>query len=538
MADISAEIAAFQNAVYGEDVRSAMVSLANKVNNESSAAATTVSNINSEINPISISWHTGKFYDRYSKLVTTAATYEYTDVIDLRPYEGITFTVYLSNESACVLYNEDKVKVGVIRGSGSNVEAVMQSISSDDHPFIALSSYYSGSTKPSVVFGKLKTQSGDATALYVHDPTTSLIKGFYDNLIMSGNSIRQGLLVSASGQYATKPIDLVDSATYYTNGIHTKYFAFFDENMSWISGNSGQDGETTLTNPFTPPTGAKYGVFSSYNETQKNQAWIFTSNSVPPAFAYIAANRAYAIHVIKDVIEDVLTITPVDYSGKDICAFKRCLCIGDSLTQGGFNRDPSADTSGIPHDYSYPKVLQMLTGMEVTNAGIGGETTLGWWAHFRDGDITQITGKYDMAIIYLGVNDVAKNGSWSSSSATHLGQIIDKLETDYTGIKIFVCNFIPGTSYSSSPYETANTALTEYINSLNDANVMLLDMWDYSHIGSSKAYNYGHFTAYGYWLVATEISNYISYLMHQSPERFRFIQLIATPYTATDQSFL
>jgi len=39
MADISQEIAAFRNAVYGEDVRSAMISLANKVNNESSAAA-------------------------------------------------------------------------------------------------------------------------------------------------------------------------------------------------------------------------------------------------------------------------------------------------------------------------------------------------------------------------------------------------------------------------------------------------------------------------------------------------------------------
>ena len=33
MADISAEITAFKNAVYGEDVRDAMVSLANKLNN-------------------------------------------------------------------------------------------------------------------------------------------------------------------------------------------------------------------------------------------------------------------------------------------------------------------------------------------------------------------------------------------------------------------------------------------------------------------------------------------------------------------------
>ena len=52
MADISAEIAAFQNAVYGEDVRSAMVSLANKVNNESSDAASTVSGYDTRLTKI------------------------------------------------------------------------------------------------------------------------------------------------------------------------------------------------------------------------------------------------------------------------------------------------------------------------------------------------------------------------------------------------------------------------------------------------------------------------------------------------------
>ena len=42
MADISPEIAAFQNAVYGEDVRSSMVSLANKLNDEVEDATATV----------------------------------------------------------------------------------------------------------------------------------------------------------------------------------------------------------------------------------------------------------------------------------------------------------------------------------------------------------------------------------------------------------------------------------------------------------------------------------------------------------------
>ena len=52
MADISAEITAFQSAVYGEDVRTALVSLANKVNNESSAAATIVGGYNDRLSAV------------------------------------------------------------------------------------------------------------------------------------------------------------------------------------------------------------------------------------------------------------------------------------------------------------------------------------------------------------------------------------------------------------------------------------------------------------------------------------------------------
>ena len=52
MADISAEIAAFKNAVYGEDVRDAMVSLANKLNTVVTESASAIS-LAENINPIS-----------------------------------------------------------------------------------------------------------------------------------------------------------------------------------------------------------------------------------------------------------------------------------------------------------------------------------------------------------------------------------------------------------------------------------------------------------------------------------------------------
>ena len=50
MADISAEIEAFQNAVYGEDVRDSMVSLANKLNNVVTTASTNANNSATKVN--------------------------------------------------------------------------------------------------------------------------------------------------------------------------------------------------------------------------------------------------------------------------------------------------------------------------------------------------------------------------------------------------------------------------------------------------------------------------------------------------------
>ena len=52
MADISQEIAAFQSAKYGEDVRSSMISLAEKVNDESSQAASDIEGFNMTVGTV------------------------------------------------------------------------------------------------------------------------------------------------------------------------------------------------------------------------------------------------------------------------------------------------------------------------------------------------------------------------------------------------------------------------------------------------------------------------------------------------------
>ena len=45
MADISKEIQAFEDAIYGEEVRGSMISLAEKVNSESSKAQTDAADV-------------------------------------------------------------------------------------------------------------------------------------------------------------------------------------------------------------------------------------------------------------------------------------------------------------------------------------------------------------------------------------------------------------------------------------------------------------------------------------------------------------
>jgi hypothetical protein len=127
---------------------------------------------------------------------------------------------------------------------------------------------------------------------------------------------------------------------------------------------------------------------------------------------------------------------PISYSGNEIQAFTRGICIGDSVTEGTL--DHSGGTFNKAGT-SYPAVLKRLTGLDITNAGIAGVTSKTWyetsldsstnwgdWVNnewfWREPTGTQLDySGYDFAIIHLGINDVGNMGNMT----------IDELLVDY-----------------------------------------------------------------------------------------------------------
>lgn len=215
---------------------------------------------------------------------------------------------------------------------------------------------------------------------------------------------------------------------------------------------------------------------------------------------------------------------PTDYSKGDIGIFTKCLCVGDSLTAGVFNRVDEYVT--LPK-YSYPAKLKTISGIDTTNLGNGGMSSKQWYeAHVND----DLSG-HDFAIIQLGVNDALQNGGWTAESVTAFTNIINKIKTQNNNIKIFVATIIPATSYSGSAYDSVSEGIRNLVTELADTNVICLDMAIYGHTKASSAYNCGHLSAYGYWRLAKDYYNYISWYIANHQSEFREVQFIGTNYT-------
>ena len=56
--------------------------------------------------------------------------------------------------------------------------------------------------------------------------------------------------------------------------------------------------------------------------------------------------------------------------------FSRGICVGDSVTEGSFD---SNEGGAVIQKFSYPKILQRLSGVEIVNAGIAGATSQTWY---------------------------------------------------------------------------------------------------------------------------------------------------------------
>lgn len=218
---------------------------------------------------------------------------------------------------------------------------------------------------------------------------------------------------------------------------------------------------------------------------------------------------------------------PCDYDGTEISLFKKILCVGDSLTQGVCNfvyQGTTVINVSFP-DYAYPTFLKKLSGCDVTNAGQAGATIADWYASKA---ATDYSG-HDAAIIQLGVNDALGSG-WTQEAETALGNIITKLKTENTGIKIFVATIIPAFAYSGESFDEVSDGLRDFVAGLADTDVILLDIAEYGHTADETAYNNGHLTAIGYLKLASDYKSYISNIVARNTMDFRFVHLIGTNY--------
>lgn len=215
---------------------------------------------------------------------------------------------------------------------------------------------------------------------------------------------------------------------------------------------------------------------------------------------------------------------------KEITTFKNIICCGDSLTAGTFNHNDQGYTEfEVYPDYSYPTYLEKLTGCNVTNLGIGGRTSDEWYADEASADLSG----YDCAILQFGVNDAIRYGDWTAASIGGFTDIINKLQSENNNIFIFVATVIPSIAYVGSAYTKVSNGIRNFVGSLNDDHVILIDLANYGHTAETTGYNCGHLSALGYQRLAQDYVSMISEYMAENRVLFRQIQFIGTTYSYT-----
>ena len=236
--------------------------------------------------------------------------------------------------------------------------------------------------------------------------------------------------------------------------------------------------------------------------------------------------KSTLVGAINEINANVGGNKPTLFNGDDIHIFNKGICIGDSLTAGTFNYLSGGTTGNYINiaKYSYPTKLSEMLGIEIVNEGIGGYTSAEWYAAKQSADLSG----FDFAIIQLGVNDWSRYGEWGQTSIDAFTNIINKLKNENNKIKIFVATIIPATAYGGR--QAISQGIRDLVANINDPNVILLDMALYSNVGESSAYNCGHLSAYGYWRLAKDYYNYISWYINNNKNVFKQVQFIGTEY--------
>lgn len=337
--------------------------------------------------------------------------------------------------------------------------------------------------------------------------TTKITNGYY----VQAN----GELKSHSSFAVTDYAEVEPLKTYYGYHLLNGYCAFYDEDKNYVIGYD----YNTFPFPITIPEGCKYARFSINTDwvSDTSEVWLYTDNIKP---------KEYSVGLSIQTIEEEKEVNPCEYDGDEICVFRKGLCIGDSLTEGVFNYNDNGTKYLTDSTKSYPSKLAMLTGLEIINKGHGGLTSDEWYATEQNTDLSG----FDFCIIQLGVNDSFRHGGWTQTSIDAFANIINKVKAENSNIKIYVATIMPAKSYSGTNIDAVSQGIRDLVTSLDDSNVILLDMAIYAHTNDSDAYNCGHLSELGYYRLAKDYKNYISYHISKNIMQYQQIQFIGTEH--------
>lgn len=494
-----------------------------------------------DINGLDVTWIEGAYVTKYGTLYPNEE-YKYTDYISLyrdRLFIPIAYKTKIFRNTTVSLYDKNKNFISAISPDSDTLIEVEGEITRETGAyFIRVTSRigYAATIKVGHVsnlyvthkLGKNEVTTDtlsdasvttDKLACATHDTTTNFI-----NIAKCEKGY-----ISATGEekpdpylYRTHKIPMQSGDVFYYHGLHNGYYAFYADDGSVIEAHGN---DATLTNPLTIPDGTAYARFSFHMSIIDN-VWLFTENAKPEAYRFALDLRG--IEIVTDDIKEI----PTEYAGCDISAFTRCICIGDSLTAGTMNYKDETGSTGnyISYEkYAFPAALARMTGIEVVNKGLGGNSSAEWYNAMQNEDLSG----FDIAIIQLGVNDAFRYSGWTQTSIAAFTNIINKLKTENKNIKIFVSTIIPATSYMNDTLKAISQGIRDFVTGLNDADVILLDMAAYGHTAEDSAYNCGHLSAYGYWRLAADYKAYISWYMNNNKHVFREIQFIGTEYSYT-----
>lgn len=478
-----------------------------------------------DLNKFDITFSVSGLLRKQDGTVTANANYACTDYIDLTGIiAGYGYVVKsFNNIAVACLYGEAKEFISSVVVEDTSLTEIKGIISDfGTARYIRFCSNIQSDYSPSLYYVKLGSIGIKGEAIEfnnitfkTHDERTNLIDS---NKCTLGyvNGATDGSIHSSTTMYVTPYIALESGKEYYfnTNYLYRGYCAFYDESKEYISGIGASNATTYLSTPFTTPEGTAYGRFTITSESSLTKAWLCETNQM----AEKPANYA------EKVVTEFIAEKPTDYTGDDISVFTKILCIGDSLTDGFFN-----ETNGsrlIMRNRSYPTKLQALTGVECTNLGYAGYTSVQWYDAYQNEDISG----YDACIIQLGVNDALKGAS-TSDTQTAFNNIVAKVKAENNGIKIFVATIPPANGYMTTTMRAMSATIRNIVEALDDDNVYLVDLWNYGHTDDLLAFDSGHLSAYGYLQLAMDYKAYISYIIRNNPNDFRYVQFIGTEYT-------